>query len=159
ERVEAAGGQVLAVDVGQVTNESAAQWLSGTMHGMMAEYYRRSVKDRSGEALARAVARGVPPWSRVTLGYRKRDDKTYEPDPVTAPIVRHLFDMRAAGEPISALHAHLTAEGITRGWTGVQRMMSSRVYLGEIHFGNLVNLHAHEPIIDRDVWHAVQRMR
>src|SRR5262249_20312216 len=33
DRVERAGGQVLAVDVGRVTNGSAGQWLSGTMLG------------------------------------------------------------------------------------------------------------------------------
>jgi len=32
-RVERAGGQVLAVDVGRVTNDSAGQWLSSTMRG------------------------------------------------------------------------------------------------------------------------------
>lgn len=159
ERVEAAGGQVLAVDVGRVSNDSAAHWLSGTMHGTMAEYYRRSVRERSAEALARAVARGVPPWHRVPLGYRKRADATYEPDPVTAPIARRVFAMRAAGESISAIHAMLISEGIERGWSGTQRMMASRVYIGEIHFGNLVNLHAHEAIVSRDVWAAVQRMR
>src|SRR4051794_25943828 len=39
-RVEAAGGRVLALDFGEVTNSSAAQWLSGTMIGAVSEYYR-----------------------------------------------------------------------------------------------------------------------
>jgi hypothetical protein len=33
ERVEAARGNVLAVDVGEVTNGTAGQWLSGTLLG------------------------------------------------------------------------------------------------------------------------------
>jgi DNA invertase Pin-like site-specific DNA recombinase len=37
-RVERAGGQVLAVDVGRVTNDSAGQWLSSTMLGAVSEY-------------------------------------------------------------------------------------------------------------------------
>jgi hypothetical protein len=41
----------------------------------------------------------------------------------------------------------------------VQQLLASRVVLGEIHFGALVNLHAHEPIIDRDLFAAVQRMK
>ncbi len=36
-------------------------------------------------------------------------------------------------------------------------MLTSRVYLGEIHFGKLANLSAHGAIIDRDVWKAAQR--
>jgi DNA invertase Pin-like site-specific DNA recombinase len=47
ERVERAGGQVLAVDVGRVTNGSAGQWLSGTMLGAVSEYQRRTAADRS----------------------------------------------------------------------------------------------------------------
>jgi hypothetical protein len=68
ERVERAGGQVLAVDVGRVTNGSAGQWLSGTIMGAVSEYYRRSIKERSAEAQARAVARGAMPWARVPIG-------------------------------------------------------------------------------------------
>lgn len=52
-RVESAGGQVLAIDVGRVTNGSAGQWLSGTMLGAVAEYARRNAKERGGEAQAR----------------------------------------------------------------------------------------------------------
>ncbi|HJX48212.1 MAG TPA: recombinase family protein, partial [Gaiellaceae bacterium] len=40
-RVEAAGGAILAVDIGQVTDASAGQWLSGTMLGAVSEYARR----------------------------------------------------------------------------------------------------------------------
>ena len=59
ERVEAAGGQVLAVDVGQVSNGSAGQWLSGTLLGAVNEYQRRTTTERTAGAQARAVARGA----------------------------------------------------------------------------------------------------
>jgi DNA invertase Pin-like site-specific DNA recombinase len=75
ERVEKAGGQVLAVEVGHVTNGSAGQWLSGTMMGAASEYFRRSAKERSAEGQARAVARGATPWARVDRIHpqRRRD--------------------------------------------------------------------------------------
>ncbi len=158
ERVEQAGGQVLAVDVGQVTNESAGQWLSGTMMGAVSEYFRRSAKERSGEGQARAVARGATPWARVQLGYLRRDDGTLEPDPNTAPVAQRVFEMRASGASITQIRATLKSHGIGRSHRGVQVMLASRVYLGEVHFGKLVNLHAHEPIIDRELWQRVQRM-
>ena len=70
QRVERAGGKVLAVDVGQVTEGTASQWLSGTMHGMVAEYYARAAGERTAAAQARAVARGVlPSWPlRASIG-------------------------------------------------------------------------------------------
>ena len=73
-RVEAAGGQVLAVDVGRATNGTAGQWLSGTMLGAVSEYQRRTVAERSREAQVRAVERGVLPYPNVAPGYVRGDD-------------------------------------------------------------------------------------
>lgn len=157
-RVEAAGGQVLAVDVGQVTNASAGQWLSGTMLGAVSEYQRRSIRERSAEGQARAVARGATPWSRVPIGYTRRDDGTLEPNPETVPIAKRAFEMRASGASHTKIRAMLKSHGVERSHRGVQVMLASRVYLGEIHFGKLVNLHAHDSIIERELWSRVQRM-
>ncbi|HEY3945729.1 MAG TPA: recombinase family protein, partial [Solirubrobacteraceae bacterium] len=159
ERVEAAGGQVLAVDVGQVTNGSAGQWLSGTMLGAVSEYFRRSAKERSAEGQARAVARGATPWARVPVGYRRRDNGTLVPDPKQIPIAKRAFEMRASAASLMEIRAMLKSHGIERSHRGVQVMLASRVYLGEIHFGKEVNLTAHEAIIDRALWDRVQRTR
>jgi DNA invertase Pin-like site-specific DNA recombinase len=160
ERVEAAGGQVLAVDVGQVTNGSAGQWLSGTMHGLVAEYQRRSGKERSAEAQARAIARGVVPWPKVTPGYVRGEDGRFYPDPEKRGTVAEAFEMRAAGATVKQIAAFLRANGIDISYNGVGGLLGSRVVLGEIHFGHYTpNLTAHEPIVDADVWRAVQKVR
>jgi site-specific DNA recombinase len=158
ERVESAGGSVLAVDVGQVTNGSAGQWLSGTMLGAVAEYHRRSIRERSAEGQIRAVARGATPWARIQLGYN-RTNGTLSPNPEEIPIVRRAFEMRDEGATIPEIRGMLKAHGVDRSHRGVQVMLASRVYLGEIHFGKLVNLNAHEPIIDRELWGRVQRRK
>jgi site-specific DNA recombinase len=155
--VERAGGQVLAVDVGRVTNGSASQWLSGTMLGAVSEYYRRSIQERSGEAQARAVARGVAPWPKVPPGYRRTETGVLTPDE-TAPIIREAFRKRADGATVKDVRAFLADHGVHRSYHGVLALLSSRVVLGEIHFGKLVNLEAHEPIVDRHTWQRVQRM-
>jgi DNA invertase Pin-like site-specific DNA recombinase len=157
ERVEAAGGQVLAVDVGQVTNGSAGQWLSGTLLGAVNEYQRRTTTERTAGAQARAVARGATPWARVPLGY-DRSNGTLSPKPDEVPIVRRAFKMRADGESITQIRKMLKSHGVERSHRGVQVMLANRIYLGEVHFGKLVNLTACEPIIDRELWNRVQRM-
>src|SRR5262249_39243134 len=124
----------------------------------MSEYLRRTIRERTAGAQARAVARGATPWARVPAGYARQHDGTLAPDPPTIPIVRRAFEMRAAGSSITDIRAYLRSNGIERSHRGVQVMLASRVYLGEIHFGNLVNLRAHEAIIDRDLWERVQRM-
>ena len=158
ERVEQAGGRVVAVDVGQITGATATQWLQGTVLGTMSEYYRRSAKERSGEAQARAVARGVCPFPSIPPGYDRDEEGPLVPN-AEAPAVAEAFELRTTGETIAAVRAFLAEQGIPRSYRGAQAMLCSRLYLGEIHFGKLVNLEAHPPIVDRDVWRAVQGAR
>ena len=157
-RVEQAGGRVMTVDFGRVTGATAAQWLSGTMIGAVSEYHRRSARERSHEAQAMAVARGVCPFPSIPPGYVRREDGVLTPT-ADAPVVAEAFGMRADGETIAAVRAFLAEQGIPRSYRGAQAMLCSRLYLGEIHFGELVNLDAHAPIVDRDVWRAVQAVR
>lgn len=156
-RVEAAGGRVLALDFGEVTEATAAQWLSGTMIGAVSEYYRRSVRERSGAAQARAVARGVVPYAQLPPGLVRGNDGTCVPDPELAPIAVEAFELRDQGATIKGVRTFLASHGIGRSYHGVQSMLRSPLYVGEIHFGRLVNLDAHDPIIDRDLWKRVQR--
>ena len=158
ERVEAAGGQVVAVDVGRVTGENAGQWLSGTMMGAVSEYYRRSGRERSAEGQRRAIGRGAPPWANVTPGYRRREDGCLEPDPAIAPIVAEAFEMRASGKRIADVRTYLASVGIVLSYSAVVYLMRSRAVLGELHFGTYApNLTAWQPIVDRATWDRVQR--
>ncbi|MDP9344308.1 MAG: recombinase family protein, partial [Actinomycetota bacterium] len=158
DRVEAAGGQVLAVDVGQITNGSAGQWLSGTMLGAVSEYQRRTAKERSAGGQQRAVARGVLPYPNVPPGYKRGSEGVLVRDPVTAPVVADAFALRADGATIHDVRAYLAQHGIERSYHGVTALLASRVVLGEIHFGGLVNLQAHEAIVDAGTWRRVQRV-
>jgi site-specific DNA recombinase len=157
ERVEAAGGQVLAVDVGEVRADTAGRWLSSTMLGMVAEYARRSTSERTAEAKRRAVARGVPPFPRTPPGYRRLKDGTLEPDK-NAAAVTEAFNLRAGGATIAEVRAYLAAHGIVRSFHGTQALLASRIPLGEIHFGKLVNENAHEAIVDASTWRRAQKM-
>lgn len=154
-RVEAAGGRVLALDFGEVTGATAVQWISGTLIGAVAEYHRRSTKERSAAAQARAVDRGVAPFPLIPPGYRRGDAGVLEPSEL-APVVVEAFAMRARGETIKAVRAFLRAGGVERSYHGVQAMLRSRIYLGEISFGGLHNPAAHEPLVDVETWSACQ---
>lgn len=158
-RVEAAGGAILAVDIGQVTDASAGQWLSGTMLGAVSEYARRVTSERTSDAKRRAIARGVPTFANVPPGYRQRADRTVEPHPREAKAIRAAFEARRAGATVMEVRALLRRRRIVRSFHGTASLLASRFYLGELRFGELVNLHSHEPIVDVDTWTAVQRMR
>jgi hypothetical protein len=135
------------------------QWLSASVSGMMAEYYKRAGEERTREAIQRAITRGVPPWPRVTPGYLKRPDG-YAPDPRTAAVIREAFEMRARGALVREVREHLAANGVRLTYAGVAKLLKSHTVLGEIRFGKFTpNLAAHEPIVDRATWEAVQRTR
>jgi DNA invertase Pin-like site-specific DNA recombinase/PHD/YefM family antitoxin component YafN of YafNO toxin-antitoxin module len=163
QRVERAGGKVLAVDVGQVTEGTASEWLNGTMHGMVSEYYARLAGERTAAAQRRAVARGVAPFPNVPPGYVRNEDGTLSPHPTEAPIVAEAFRMRAEGTPIKDVRAYLKANGIERTFRGVQTLLASRIVLGEISFVGdklaLTNKNAHRAIVDDETWQRVQRQK
>lgn len=158
QRVERAGGQVLAVDVGQVTEGTASEWLSGTMHGMVAEYYRRAGGERTAAAQARAVARGVLPYPQVPPGYRRQHDGTLAVEAAEAHAVAEAFRLRAEGATVQVVRDYLHEQGIARSYHGVCAMLKSRVVLGEIHFGELSNPEAHPAIVDLETWRRTQRV-
>jgi site-specific DNA recombinase len=159
ERIEKAGGAILAVDVGQVTNGTAGQWLSGTLLGAVAEYARRVTAERTADAKRRAVERGVPPFPNIPPGYQQRDDGRLEPHPEEAPVIAEAFRRRDLGATIAEVRAYLREHGIERSYHGVQALLGSRLYLGELRFGETVNLSSHPAIVDGATWKRVQKMR
>lgn len=160
ERVERAGGSVMAVDIGRISSNSAAEWISGTMLGIVSEYYRRSTGERVKAADARAVARGVPIIPKVPVGLQRRADGRLEPCPETRDLPAMLFQARLDGRSWNDLREILAARDVTYTTAGMHKLLKNRLYLGEIHYGNLEpNLTAHEPLVDRDIFERVQRMR
>lgn len=155
ERVEAAGGKLLAADVGEVTNGSAAQWLSSTMLGMVAEYVRRTTAERVAGAQRRAVEQGRVPFPLVD-GLKRGANGKVEIDPDTVEAVREAFRMRASGSTVASVREYLRENGIERSYHGVGSLLRSRVVLGEVRFGKLTG--SVPQIVDRDVWEKVQRV-
>jgi DNA invertase Pin-like site-specific DNA recombinase len=172
ERVEEAGGQVLAVDVGEITNGSAGQWLSGTMLGAVSEYYRRSAKDRGNQTADSAMVRGVA--NRVPFGYRRNadsdglkadselDTKALVPDPETAPYLQRIFQMRADGYAWADISRWLSDEDIRplRGdqWatSTLRNIVANEIYLGVVTLGSRRREDVHEPLVSRAVFKAAQ---
>jgi hypothetical protein len=98
--------------------------------------------------------RGLWPFHRVPIGYQLAGERPCGLVPSSdAPRVVAAFEARRASPPAS-----LTTLSRRLGMTiaGVRSMLANRVYLGEIHIGENVNHAAHEPIVDRWTFDAVQ---
>lgn len=154
-RVEAAGGRVLAADVGQVTSGTASQWLSSTMLGMVAEYTRRSTAERTIAAQDRAVREGRVPFPLIP-GFRRAADGTVEVDPVAAPVVKRAFEMRADGSSLREIRAYLLEHGIYRASLNSHAMMfRNRMVIGEVHYRGWLG--ACPRLIGDELWERVER--
>jgi len=158
ERVERAGGEIFALDHGKLTNGTAAQRLSTNMLGSVFQYFAEITGEKVTAAQARAVARGVYPHPKVPVGYVRGEDGVLVVEPTAAKVVVKAFKRRDLGASLVEIQAFLAANGVERALSGVAWMLRSRMYLGEIHFGELHNTHAHEAIIrDRGLFERVQR--
>jgi hypothetical protein len=91
-------------------------------------------------------------------GYVRGGDGVLVVERPKARGVVQAFRRRDRGASLVELQAWLAENGIERSISGVASMLRSRMYLGEIHFGDLHNTRAHEPMIkDRALFERVQR--
>jgi site-specific DNA recombinase len=156
DRVEKAGGQILAVDVGEVRADTASHWMTGTMLGAVAEYHRRATAERTEDAKRRSVAEGIPPFPNLPPWLERRNKKIVF-NSKKAKIMKTAAEMRAGGETIAAVRSYLGKHGIKRSYHGTQALLASPMLLGELRFGDYVNERAFRPVVDVETWQRVQR--
>jgi DNA invertase Pin-like site-specific DNA recombinase len=174
KRVEDKGGDLYAIDFGAITNGDATRKLSAGFLGLVAEYHSNTTRERTIEGVQAAIDLGIPPFKGATAGYtrpiigvRKNGKPIYGPlvpDQKTKDAVAEAWAMRADGATVQECQRFLAQRGVEYSYPGVIKLFKSRLPLGELHHSGKKhafrpNLHAHPPIIDRDVWERVQKMR
>ncbi|MGN0779138.1 MAG: recombinase family protein [Aristaeellaceae bacterium] len=119
----------------------------------MAEDIRRGLMD--GAMQCRVV-------SALPLGYKKGADGKYEIDASTAPIVREVFQRVLSGEMMASIADDLNARGIRTklgkpwGRSSFHRLLTNERYIG-VYIYNTVRIEdGVPPIIDKEVFYAVQ---
>lgn len=130
-----------------------------------------------------------PPYGyrKVVVKEGKRKCHTLEPDPERAPIVKMIFEMYAAGTSASQIAKTLRSMGIATAdggkWvtSSIKPMLSNDHYIGMVHWNKrktvkvvedgevvatrprssdfLVYPGKHQPIIEKELWDAVQDIR
>ena len=137
----------------------------------IAENRLEEISEQWRTAKTRAVSRGIHPTAIAPFGYRHARKKAdggntgpLIPDPETAPLIRELFRRRAAGAGPSELSDWLyslrvkTAFGRDRfSHRAIKDILRNDVYVGVASAGPAIrNEQAHEPLIDRATFEAVQ---
>jgi site-specific DNA recombinase len=169
-RIRDVGGVFVSVYDNMDTSTSTGRMVLRILLSL-AENQLEEMREQWHTAKARAVARGVHPTAVAPFGYRHAAKKVNGgstgpliPDPVHAPLVRELFQRRAAGAGPSELSDWLHAQGARTAFgrerfshRAIKDILRNDVYVGVASAGpEIRNEQAHQPLIDRATFDAVQ---
>jgi DNA invertase Pin-like site-specific DNA recombinase len=146
-----------------VTLESATEPIVNSVMGrqvlgMMAEQFSRDLSQRLTGVVAAHVRMGKH-MGKAPLGYCRGDDDHLHINPDTEQAARDLFRWRMDGMGSPAIKALLLDKyGRTLSEFSILRILGNPAYIGAVTGPNDLIVHnAHEPLIDRATWDAVQR--
>lgn len=160
EQLEAAGARLIACDMDIDTTTATGRLIRGVLTEL-AQFELERTSETWLEAKAAAVGRGAYIANRAPIGYRFGAGHALELDPVVAPIVVELFELRAGGASWGTLLEHFEQRsGRKSARQTMAYLTSNRAYLGELVHGSgaeqLVNREAHEAIVELELWDRVQ---
>lgn len=145
-----------------ISDEPEGIILESVLEGM-AEYYSenlsRGVKRGLKENALKCMATGKAP-----LGYITNNEKKFEIDPVTAPIIKEIFDLYSNGKSIRQVVNILNEKGY-RTNSGkpfrigsLDTILVNKKYIGIYEFNDIVIEGGVPQIIDKEVFEKVQTM-
>lgn len=159
KEIEAAGGCLISVHE-RFDPKNPYDKFTRTIFFAMAELGADTIRENWRSAAANSIAKGK--HLRPVFGYVKTDSGL-TPHPEHAEYVMRAFTMRAEGASTGEVRRMFEDAGIktNRGneWSNgaVNSMFRSRTYLGTAWHGDLENVGAHQPLVDRATWEAAQR--
>lgn len=152
EALDRAGARFVSAGEG-IDTATGDQEMLFTIRAAIARDQWKRYRANWERARRSTIERGIPA-SRAPFGYRKARGKRLEVDPRAAGKVLEAFELRAAGVP-------MTEVGRRFGWSHstARQILANDVYLGVLRHGEFVNEAAHDPIVPRDLFDAVQATR
>jgi DNA invertase Pin-like site-specific DNA recombinase len=131
-----------------------------------AELFLNQAKAGWWIAKSRAVARGAH-IGPTPIGYQripKGEPRSgcLVPDPTYGPVITELFERGAGDDTGAELATWMTTAAPRESgqpWQSseIRRWLANRVYLGEVHYGDLVNTEAHDALTAPDTFERAQR--
>ena len=162
ESVHEAGAKIAVVDLGIDPTTPVGEF-SMTLFLALGRMQRRQFQERWQEAQARAIGRGI--HFRAPFGYTKPGRaEPIVPNPVTAPLVKRAFQLRAAGESWPRIVAYLNERhppNRAPAWTRstVNHLIHNPAYLGRATCGKHVQAGAHPALVSVELWEAANAVK
>ena len=139
--------------------------LESVLEGM-AEYYSLQLSQNIRRGTRENASKCRFTGGRVPLGYKLNKNHEFEIDPDTAPLVRRIYAMYAAGQTITDIIEQFNAEGLRtsvgRPYThnSLRTVLKNEKYIGIYDFKNgEIRIEDGVPaIVDKDTFYKVQKL-
>lgn len=129
----------------------------------MAEYYSAELSEKIQRGQKENALKCRNNGGRVPLGYRvNKTTQQLEIEPLTAPIVREIFQRYADGESIRDIVNDLNNRGLRTSrncrfsYSAFNLLLQNRKYIGEYKYGKVVIPHGIPAIIQENIFQRVQ---
>lgn len=148
---------------------SATENISDSPEGIILEGLMESLAEYYSANLSQNVKRGLydsaleRKKTARTYGYRRGQEGRYELDPVTAPIVRKIFEEYARGVPMPDIIDELNAAGVRTVMGGefkrnsLRKMLRNEKYKGVYRYRDIYDEHGIPPIVSPELFDTVQK--
>jgi len=150
-------------------------WLAADLSTLTAKHYARDLRRRSYEGMTRRAESGFLP-AKAPFGYQNRkqigaDGQVRDREGIIIPrswgreVVRRMYELRAEGLSLSAIHEALASERRvdedgrplpTVGRSRIERILKDPFYKGEFHWNGRRYQGQHETFVSADEWERVQ---
>ena len=128
----------------------------------MAEYYSAELAQKVKRGLHENALKGKNNGGIIPLGYVLGEDQYLKIDPLTAPVVREIFERYAGGDSLRNIIQSLNARHIPTGrnkkfgYNSFHTLLKNRKYIGEYHYADVIVPDAIPAIISKELFERVQ---
>ena len=127
-----------------------------------AEYYSADLSEKVVRGMTENALKGIYNGGKVPFGYMIDDTRHYQADPLTGPYVEKIFQKYADGATMTDIQDWLNQRGIKNpsggemSYNTIQRMLSSRRYIGELRLRDVVQPNAIPALVSEELFNKVQ---
>lgn len=126
-----------------------------------AEYYSAELSQKVSRGMTENVLNCKFNGGALTFGYIIDNDRHFQPDAETSPIVKDIFERYANGENTKSILNSLLIQGFkNKGkkptYSFITNMLKNRRYLGEYRFKDTIVENAFEPLVAKEVFDKCQ---
>jgi len=154
---------VKVISATEAISEGAEGILLESLLEGLAEYYSVELGVKVTRGLTENALKARHNGGIIPYGLMVNEEQQYQPDPLTAPVVREIFERYAAGDSVADIRESLSARGIktkTGGdqlnFNSIRNMLQNRKYLGEYRYGEQVMPGAYPAVVTQELFDRAQ---